>query len=98
LIWLNDLQWVGGRCIFELSGKPDENPEEGKMVGQKFTHKNQEWMIVEIKTHNDNFRTQLGWTHFAAIKRPSGKKIYCMKDFLSVAHAVTQSSMQKNWR
>jgi hypothetical protein len=92
LIWLNDLQWVGGRCIFELSGKPDENPEEGKMVGQKFTHKNQEWMIVEIKTHNDNFRTQLGWTHFAAIKRPSGKKIYCT-NLLVINDEVVQANV-----
>jgi hypothetical protein len=29
--------------------------------------------IVELKTHNDNFRTPLGWTHFAAVKRINGK-------------------------
>lgn len=47
------------------------------MQGVKFKHKNQDWVIVEIKNHNDNFRTQLGWTHFAMIKRPNGNKTYC---------------------
>jgi hypothetical protein len=29
-MWLNDLHWVGGVDTIWLSGKPDENPEEGK--------------------------------------------------------------------
>ena len=62
------------------------------MQGQKFTHKNQQWIIVEIKTHSDNFRTQLGWTHFAAVKRPTGKQVYYTNLFI-VNDEVAQANV-----
>jgi hypothetical protein len=46
------------------------------MIGTKFNSKNQSWVIVEVKDHSDNFKSQLGWSHFAAIKRINGKKVY----------------------
>jgi hypothetical protein len=46
------------------------------MKSTKFISKNQVWEIVEIKEHSNNFVAQLGWTHFAGIKRPNGKKLY----------------------
>jgi hypothetical protein len=41
-----------------------------------FTNNNTKFTIVQIKEHSDNFRTQLGWTHFAEVKRPNGRKTY----------------------
>ena len=46
------------------------------MEAIKFSNKGQNWEVVEIKEHSTNFVTQLGWTHFAGIKRPNGKKVY----------------------
>lgn len=46
------------------------------MEAIKFSNKGQNWEVVEIKEHSNIFRTQIGWTHFAGIKRPNGKKVY----------------------
>ncbi len=46
------------------------------MEAIKFSNKGQNWEVVEIKEHSNIFHTQLGWTHFAGIKRPNGKKVY----------------------
>ncbi len=46
------------------------------MKAIQFSNKGQKWEVVEIKEYSTNLVTQLGWTHFAAIKRPNGKKLY----------------------
>jgi hypothetical protein len=46
------------------------------MEAIKFSNKGQNWEVVEIKEHSSIFSSQLGWTHFAGIKRPNGKKVY----------------------
>ena len=46
------------------------------MQAIQFSNKGQKWEVVEIQEHSTNFVTQLGWTHFAGIKRPNGKKVY----------------------
>lgn len=42
------------------------------MQGQKFTYKKISYEVVNIKMASDNFRTQLGWTHHAEVKRKNG--------------------------
>lgn len=34
------------------------------------------YTIVQIKDHGDNFKAQLGWTHFAEVKRINGRRTY----------------------
>ena len=63
--------------------------EEDKM---EITHKNQTYKIVQIKTTSDNFRTQLGWTHFAEVKRPNGKKSYFANIYI-VDDVIVQSKV-----
>ena len=46
------------------------------MEAIKFSNKGQNWEVVEIKEHSSIFSSQLGWTHFAGIKRPNRKKVY----------------------
>ena len=46
------------------------------MEAIKFSNKGQNLEVVEIKEHSSIFSSQLGWTHFAGIKRPNGKKVY----------------------
>ena len=53
------------------------------MTTTTFSTNKDTFEIVELKTHNDNFRTQLGWTHFAAVKRINGKKVYYCNLFIS---------------
>ncbi len=67
----------GGVCAYPL-GMPNGGrlKRRGIMVGTRFSSKNQSWVIVEVKDHSDNFKAQLGWSHFAAIKRINGKKVY----------------------
>lgn len=62
------------------------------MVGTKFNSKNQSWVIVEVKDHSDNFKSQLGWSHFAAIKRTNGKKVY-YANLLVVDGAVVDTTV-----
>jgi hypothetical protein len=62
------------------------------MVGTKFSSKNQSWVIVEVKDHSDNFKAQLGWSHFAAIKRTNGKKVY-YANLLVVDGAVVDTTV-----
>ena len=38
-------------------------------------HKNQTLKVIEIKEHTPSMRTT-GWTHFAAVQRPKGTKVY----------------------
>jgi hypothetical protein len=58
----------------------------------EITHKNQTYKIVQIKTAPDNFREQLGWTHFAEVKRPNGKKSYWANIFI-VDGVIVQSKV-----
>ena len=62
------------------------------MVGTKFNSKNQSWVIVDVKDHSDNFKAQLGWSHFAAIKRTNGKKVY-YANLLVVDGAVVDTTV-----
>jgi hypothetical protein len=34
------------------------------------------FVIVQAKAHSADFTAQLGWTHFAEIKRENGRKAY----------------------
>ena len=43
---------------------------------QTFMSKGYEFQVVKIKEHTQSFKDQLNWTHFAAVKRPKGRKIY----------------------
>ena len=46
------------------------------MEGMKFNYTNQEWVIVQSTEASKNFTDQLGWSHWAEVKRPNGKKSY----------------------
>jgi hypothetical protein len=43
--------------------------------GTTFTSNNATWKINEIMETSANIR-QLGWTHFASVSRPNGRKTY----------------------
>jgi hypothetical protein len=57
-----------------------------------FISNNTKFTIVQIKEHSDNFRTQLGWTHFAEVKRANGRKSY-YANLLVVDGAVLQTKV-----
>ena len=48
----------------------------GMETNTTFTANNTIFKIVQIKTHSDQFTAQLGWTHFAEVKRANGRKSY----------------------
>jgi hypothetical protein len=41
-----------------------------------FTHNGITYKVVQIKTHSDQFTAQLGWSHFAELKRANGRRAY----------------------
>lgn len=47
-----------------------------------FNSHNTTFKIVELKQHNADFTTQLGWTHFAAVQRLNGRKTYYTNLFI----------------
>jgi hypothetical protein len=49
---------------------------ENEMKNAQFNYANQKWVVAEVKDHTDTFKAQLGWTHFAGVTRPNGKKMY----------------------
>lgn len=54
----------------------------GMETNQTFNSHNSTFKILEIKAHNDNFTSQLGWTHFAAVQRLNGRKVYYTNLFI----------------
>jgi hypothetical protein len=57
-----------------------------------FINNNTKFTIVQIKEHSENFSTQLGWSHFAEIKRVNGRKSY-YANLLIVDGAVVQTKV-----
>jgi hypothetical protein len=45
------------------------------MIGQLFVNRGQKFRIAEIMEHQGMIR-EMGWTHFAAVTRPNGRKQY----------------------
>lgn len=41
-----------------------------------FTHNGITYKVMQIKTHSDQFTAQLGWSHFAELKRGNGRRAY----------------------
>jgi hypothetical protein len=68
----------------------DVQEEDIQMQGMKFNYKGQEWVVAEVKEASEIFRSQLGWTHIAGVKRPKGTKIYWANLFIADG-AVVQS-------
>lgn len=87
----DDLQWVGGHLKMKLCPMgADVQEEDIKMQGMKFNYKGQEWVVAEVKEASEIFRSQLGWTHIAGVKRPKGTKMYWANLFIADG-AVVQS-------
>ena len=66
----------------------DVQEEDIKMQGQKFTYKKVSYEVVNVKMASDNFRTQLGWTHHAEVKRSNGSLRFA--NLLVVNGIITQ--------
>lgn len=41
-----------------------------------FTFNGITYKVTKIKTHSAEFNAQLGWTHFAELKRANGRRSY----------------------
>jgi hypothetical protein len=64
----------------------------GMETNTTFINNNTKFSIVQIKEHSDNFKTQLGWSHFAEIKRVNGRKTY-FANLLIIDGAVVQTKV-----
>lgn len=62
------------------------------MNGITFSNKGQNWQVIQIKEHSEIFSSQIGWSHFAEIKRPNGRNRY-YANLLIVDGEVVQTSV-----
>jgi hypothetical protein len=46
------------------------------MEGMNFTYQNVGFVVVRSNECSQNFTDQLGWSHWAEVKRTNGKKSY----------------------
>jgi hypothetical protein len=64
----------------------------GMETNQTFNSNNDTFKIVQIKPHGENFQRELGWTHFAEVKRANGRKHY-YANLLIVDGVLVQSKV-----
>lgn len=57
-----------------------------------FTSNNDIFKIVQIMPHGENFQRELGWSHFAEVKRANGRKHY-YANLLIVDGVLVQSKV-----
>jgi hypothetical protein len=48
----------------------------GMETNTTFTHNGITYKVMQIKTHSEKFSTELGWSHFAELKRANGRRAY----------------------
>lgn len=60
--------------------------------GDRFAHCRDTYEITQIVEHTKQIREHIGFTHFAEIKRPNGKKLYCA-NLLVVNGRIVQSKV-----
>jgi hypothetical protein len=69
----------------------DGRPKQIK-IGDRFANSRDIYEITQIVEHTKQISDHTGFTHFAEIKRPNGKKLYCA-NLLIVNGRIVQSKV-----